>query len=120
MRADSINGLALTLFAAMAMVGLCVAAEVAMRTGLSWRCPIITMFHIPCPSCGSTRAFAALSEMRFIDALRFNPLIVSAIPLTTIGFLFRGFLQRFARFGWLLFAAAVAANWVYLYLFLPR
>jgi hypothetical protein len=101
-------------------VGLCLAAKLALQTGLNWRCPVMTLFHIPCPSCGSTRAFAALSELRLFEALRFNPLLVSAIPIGALAFFLRIFLKPYARFGWALLAAVVAANWIYLYLFLPR
>ena len=120
LRAEPISGFALILVAGLAFAGLCVAANVALESGLSWRCPVMTVFHVPCPSCGSTRAFAALSEFRLWDAIRFNPLLVSAIPLGTSGFLGRRFLNRYSRFGWPLLAAAVTGNWVYLYLFLPR
>ncbi len=30
--------------------------------------------HVPCPSCGSTRAVLELSEGRFLEALLINPL----------------------------------------------
>src|SRR5678816_1118239 len=116
LRAEPINGLALTLIALLALIGLSLAAKVALESGLSWRCPVVAIFNVPCPSCGGTRAFAALSELRFLDALQFNPLLVAAIPLGLIGSLFRGFLKRYERFGWSLLAATVAANWVYLYL----
>ncbi len=120
LRGQTLNGFVLSSLGALVVVGLCLAAKLALQTGLSWRCPVMALFHFPCPSCGGTRAFAALSEMRFSDALRFNPLLVSAIPFTLVGFLFRGSLLRYARFGWPLFVAAVAMNWVYLFLFLPR
>jgi len=120
LRVESMNRLALALVASMALIGLCLAAKLALQTGLSWRCPVMATLHVPCPSCGSTRAFAALSELRFFDALRLNPLLVSAIPMAVLGFSLRNFLKPYARFGWPLLAAAAAANWVYLCLFLPR
>jgi hypothetical protein len=120
LRAEQCKGFGLVFGASLALVGLCLAAKLALQTGLSWGCPVRMLFHIPCPSCGSTRGFAALSELRFLDALRFNPLLVCAIPIGILGFLLRGFLKPCARFGWWLFAAAVAANWIYLSLFLPR
>src|SRR5438105_2199200 len=72
-------GDALLLFgaAACALVVVCWAAKFCLATGLSWRCPVMAVLHVPCPSCGSTRAFAALSELRFLDAWRFNPLMIS-------------------------------------------
>jgi hypothetical protein len=120
LRAEPVKGLGLALLAVVTLVGLCIAAKLALQTGLGWRCPVMTTFHLPCPSCGSTRAFAALSELRFLDALRFNPLLVSAIPIGIVGFFLRGFLKPCARFGWWLFGVAVVANWIYLSLFLPR
>jgi hypothetical protein len=113
-------GFTLVLIALLGFVALCLTAKLAFQTGLSWRCPMMTVFHVPCPSCGSTRAFAALSELHFLAALRFNPLLVCAIPIGLFGFLLRRFLKPYARLGWPLFAAVVAANWIYLYLFLPR
>ncbi len=107
----------------LAVTGLIVlafSARLFLNSGLAWRCPFISLFHVPCPSCGSSRAFAALSEGHLIQAWSFNPLVMSAIPLGTLGFLLRDRLARYARWGWPVLSGAVILNWVYLYWFLPR
>jgi hypothetical protein len=48
------------------------AVGVALSTGLI-RCPVATMFHAPCPGCGTTRAALALLALDPMTALRFNP-----------------------------------------------
>ena len=37
-------------------------------------CLMKRLFHIPCPSCGSTRSILSLLKGNFIEALNFNPL----------------------------------------------
>jgi hypothetical protein len=99
---------------------LCAAAKFCLASGLVWQCPFMTLFHVPCPGCGSTRAFSALAEMRFLTALRFNPLMVGALLFGPVAFALRDRLSRHAPFGWLAFGSAIVLNWVYLYFFLPR
>jgi len=106
--------------ATLGLFALCAAANLALTTGFAWRCPMLTLLHIPCPSCGSTRALAALSQFELFQAWRFNPLLVTAIPCGLMGLAFRQRLARYARWGWPLFIPAVLLNWVYLLFFLPR
>lgn len=44
-------------------------------------CPIKHIFHIPCPSCGSTRSIISLLHGNIIDSIYINPL---GILLTVI------------------------------------
>jgi hypothetical protein len=95
-------------------------AKFCLDSGFAWRCPIMALFHLPCPSCGTTRALAALWDLRLVDAWRLNPLMVSALLLSGIGYLGRHRLATSKQWGWIALGAAVFANWVYLLLYLPR
>lgn len=52
------------------------------------------IFHgvtgLPCPGCGSTRAFRCLAQGEFLQALRFNPLVSSLALIGCSGLLLRG------------------------------
>lgn len=98
----------------------CFTARFALSSGFAWHCPVMTLLHFPCPSCGSTRALAALSEFHLLQAWRFNPLLITAIPGAAIGFLFRAPISRLGSWLWPLAVAAVFLNWVYLGFCLPR
>ena len=99
---------------------LCGAAKLFLNAGWAWRCPMLSVLHLPCPSCGSTRALAALSEFRVIEAVAFNPLLVSLTFVAPLLVVFRSRLADFSRTGWRILVAAVLLNWIYLYFFLPR
>jgi len=43
-------------------------------------CPIQEYFGILCPGCGATHALAFLLRGHFVDALRFNALIILLLP----------------------------------------
>jgi hypothetical protein len=105
-------------FCVIALV--CIGAKFCLDRGMAWRCPIMALFHLPCPSCGTTRAFAALCEFRFGDAWRLNPLMVSALPLSGMGYLCRHRLMAYERWGWAALVTALGVNWIYLVLYLPR
>jgi hypothetical protein len=68
---------ALTAAAAMGAYG------VIILTGVL-KCPMAGLFHVPCPSCGSTRTMKALLSLQWNEAMRFNPLapLVVALVLT--------------------------------------
>ena len=112
-------------FAMAAMVALgavvsVVAAKLLLQFGLAWSCPMMALLNVPCPSCGTTRAFASLANMDLLAAIRFNPLIVlGLLVLPFVGWL-KGVPAGVKQYGWWIFGAAVAANWLYLFLFLPR
>jgi Protein of unknown function (DUF2752) len=45
------------------------------------QCPIFHYFHVYCPGCGATRAVAALLHAHIAEALHYNPLVVTLLPL---------------------------------------
>ena len=112
--------------------GLVGVAWVARRFDLPLPgCPFREWTGVPCPFCGSTRAFAALAELNFIGAFRLNPLVSFA---TLVGGTVRGWgllrggnamtrlmasTQTRRQWKWLL-AGALLLNWIYLALHLPR
>jgi hypothetical protein len=93
------------------------AARIALERNLAWPCPVYSIFHVPCPSCGTTRALSALSRGDFLAAFRFNPLAMMAIPAGFFLLFFRN--RKWTEIGWPLFLSAVALNWLYLLFFLP-
>lgn len=114
------NGTALIWLAAFAaVIAVCLAAKYFLTAGLAWQCPVMAALRIPCPSCGSTRAFAALCEFRFAEALAYNPMMILGIPAAPVVFSLRYKLAG-SWIGWGIFATVVLANWIYLVLFLPR
>jgi hypothetical protein len=103
------------------LILLAFGARMSLDLGLAWRCPVIAISGVPCPSCGSTRAFGALAELDLLGALRFNPLIVlGTLALPVFFASARSFPPFLLRHAWIIFGAAVMLNWVYLWMFLPR
>ncbi|HEX7863232.1 MAG TPA: DUF2752 domain-containing protein [Verrucomicrobiae bacterium] len=103
---------------AAAVVAL--GAKLCLDFGLAWRCPMLLVLGIPCPSCGTTRAFAALAEMKFVSAVMFNPLFVVGLMAAPIFLFVRQVPEGLKRKGWFVLAVVAAVNWVYLILYLPR
>jgi hypothetical protein len=104
--------------AAIALTGL--VAKFALETGFSWKCPALSVFGVPCPSCGSTRAFAALAQFNLSAAVKFNPLIILGVFAVPLLYFANAVPAHWKPFGWPVFGAAVLVNWLYLLLFLPR
>lgn len=48
----------------------------ADRAGL--RCPLRVLTGLPCPTCGGTRAVAAMGRLRFAEGIALNPLVAAA------------------------------------------
>lgn len=124
-RRQSLRSLAL-------LLGLVLLAGVALQLELPLpSCPLRTHTGVPCPFCGSTRAFAALARLDFVSALEFNPLMsvaacaagmlwgLGAMRADQPGLRLRSWLGRRPLAKWLL-AGALALNWLYLWLHLPR
>lgn len=114
------------------LLGLMVFARVALHFQLPLPgCPLREMTGMPCPFCGSTRAFAALARLELGEALRLNPL-VSLIACVAGGWWMLSILRRRDPRAWLkhsfmagtawkwLLAVALALNWLYLWFHLPR
>lgn len=49
---------------------------ISLKFGIS--CPILVVFHIPCPACGMTRAMFSLMRFNLADYIRYNAL---ALPV---------------------------------------
>ena len=95
-------------------------AKFCLQLGLAWQCPLITMTGFPCPSCGSTRAFAALAELEILSAFSYNPLIIASLFALPFLGLCKRVPAKMKRHGWTIFAMLVVLNWLYLFFFLPR
>lgn len=74
----------------MAAAALAVAAIIVIyfsfdpQAGLFPRCPSKILTGLDCPGCGSQRALHALLHGDFIAALRFNALMVAALPFIAL------------------------------------
>ncbi len=57
------------------MAALVVAAVgFVLAPGIPPLCPARLLFHIPCPSCGLTRAASCVLRLDFVGATHFHPL----------------------------------------------
>lgn len=114
------------------LLGLVVLAGLAMRFELPLpACPLRTHTGIPCPFCGSTRAFAALARLDFVSAVQFNPFVslatcvagglwlLAAVRADQPVRQLRSRVGRSPLWKWLL-ALALTLNWLYLWFHLPR
>lgn len=118
----------------LALAGGALAVNLAMRWKLPLPfCGLRELTGIPCPACGSTRSLLAWTHLEPINAFLFNPLFF-LICLGVIAWALlrameritgRSLLSRWEGFIERLPALRIAlgllvANWVYLYLTLPR
>lgn len=49
----------------------------------SWPCPLRTVLHVPCPTCGMTRATLCLCALDLAGAARIHPLVFLTLPVLT-------------------------------------
>ena len=93
------------------------------------RCPFLALTGLPCPTCGTTRALAALAQGDIPRALLLNPLITATalgISAAAAGSLWRRLTRRpalrcsFSRREMVFLrgatAAVIALNWAFLLL----
>jgi Protein of unknown function (DUF2752) len=55
----------------------------APQLGVKWPCPVYTILHVPCPSCGLTRAVRLVAHGDFAAATRMHPLWFVVLPFLT-------------------------------------
>ena len=100
----------------------CIAAAHFLGVAL---CPVKRFFGVPCPTCGSTRAFLALARGSVAEAFEIQPFVVAAsflaVPALVASFVSaeaKGFVLRICanRIVWIAAAVLAAANWAYVIL----
>ena len=52
----------------------------------SWfpKCPFLYLTGLKCPGCGSQRAIHSLLNLKLLDAIRYNLMVVAAIPVLAL------------------------------------
>ena len=111
-----------------ALCAACAVAAIAVGAHLLGvtLCPLRRFLGIPCPTCGTTRAVAALFRGNVREALVLNPLMAAflcvGMPLLGVHVLVcgvaatEGLLRRLSgsRLFWWVVALLAVANWTYL------
>lgn len=62
-------------------LGVCLLAVLAAAVILDAGCVFYKVTGIPCPGCGSTRAYLAAAGLRFGEAFKMHPLWPVTVPL---------------------------------------
>lgn len=52
---------------------------------LQYSCPIRSLYNIPCPTCGMSRALRALLSGNIMQSLEYNPALIPMIALLLFG-----------------------------------
>jgi len=60
-------------------------------------CLVATLFHVPCPGCGLTRAAFAIARRDFAGAFALHPLSLALVPM--IGWMVGAHVVRYVRTG---------------------
>ena len=113
------------------VLGLTVAARLSAELHIPFpRCAFMAVTGHPCATCGGTRALRSISHFNSAEAFFWNPLvtIIAAVTLLVALFwaaappkAFARYRQKFQRLPWVaLGLTAIALNWIYLWIFLPR
>lgn len=106
--------------AAVALILMALSAKFCLEYGLTWTCPSILIFGLPCPGCGGTRALAALAQFDLQQAIRFNPFIVFSLAALLLVPFTKLHWDNWNRREWAILGTLFLLNWLYLLLFLPR
>lgn len=92
LRIRAISATGLILF--FGPVALLAEAKNDFKDGGGIPCIFNTLTGFPCPGCGTTRAFATLSQLDVIESVRFHPIAVVTLAVTVFALLFtRAFLR---------------------------
>jgi hypothetical protein len=54
------------------------------QAAFHWDCPIRTLLHFPCPTCGMTTAARAMLHLHFAQATRVHPLALVVVPFVAV------------------------------------
>jgi len=54
------------------------------QTAFHWDCPIRTVLHVPCPTCGMTSAARAMLHLHFAKATHEHPLALVVVPFVVV------------------------------------
>lgn len=115
----------------------------AARTYDAWpvkapQCSLRTLTGVPCVGCGGTRAMKALSRGELGEAAGFNPLVVLAVAVIVLWFVWTVSTIKLARYQtgagggvsqtaskpgkwWgVVISVLLLLNWLYLLCYLPR
>ena len=68
------------LLAPLALLGVAALLFFAPKLGVRWPCPVHTILHVPCPTCGMTRAARLAAHGDFAAATHIHPLWMLVIP----------------------------------------
>jgi hypothetical protein len=68
------------LVAPLVVAGIAALLFFAPKLGFAWPCPVNTLFHVPCPSCGLTRATRLAAHGELAAATHMHPLWIVVLP----------------------------------------
>ena len=80
-RAARLRPATTTHVAHVALVALAVAFALV---AIGWRCPVLLVAGVPCPTCGVTRALLLALHGDVAGATRVHPLMWLAVPVTLL------------------------------------
>ncbi|MDB5216292.1 MAG: hypothetical protein JWO86_4219 [Myxococcaceae bacterium] len=68
------------------LVVLATLGAVLVVGTIAWKCPVLLVAGVPCPTCGVTRAFLLALHGDVAGAMRMHPLMWLAVPVTLLFF----------------------------------
>ncbi len=67
-----------------ALAGVAALGAAATIVAVGWRCPVLLVAGVPCPTCGVTRALLLALHGDVAGATRMHPLMWLAVPVTLL------------------------------------